>query len=77
MITDKEFCEQAHLLIHSVRLLQNYSPTNLEKRLSQIVLERFSDSCNECKNIKEKLKAIPSQQKQGILKKIGSAINNA
>jgi len=76
VITDKEFAEKIHILIHSARLIPNYNPTNFEKQVSKYVLERFSDSCDDCKKISEALKANPPQPKQSIFKKIGDAINN-
>ena len=77
MVTDKEFCEKVHLLIHSVRLITPYNPTNFEKQISKYVLEKFSDSCSECKIINEKLKTNPPQEKKSIFKAIGEAINKA
>lgn len=77
VISDKEFADKIHLLIHSARLIQNYNPTNFEKQVSKYVLEKFSDSCSECKLINDKLKTNPPQQKESIFKKLGAAINNA
>jgi hypothetical protein len=76
-ITEKEFCDAVHLNIHSVRLLTGYKPTEFEKRISKLVLEKYVSSCKECKEIDEKLKANPTQDKPSLLKKIGNAINNA
>jgi len=78
MITDKEFMDSIHLNIHAIRLLTNYNnPTEFEKKISKLVIEKFSNTCNECKQRGDFIRANPPQQKQGILKKIGSAINNA
>jgi hypothetical protein len=76
-MTEKEFCDAVHLNIHSVRLLDKYVPTNFEKKISKLVLEKYSPTCKECKEIDEKLKANPTQDKPSLLKKIGNAINNA
>jgi hypothetical protein len=76
MVTnDKQLADAVHMNIHAVRLLTGYKPSEFEKKISRIVLERFSDSCDECKKINELLKANPPQQKQSIFKKIGDAIN--
>jgi predicted transcriptional regulator with HTH domain len=77
MITDKEFMDAIHLQLHAVRLLSNYNSSELERKISKLVIEKFSPSCKECAEIGARIKANPPQQKQGILKKIGSAINNA
>ena len=76
-MNDKEFMEAVHLNIHAVRLLVNYKPSELERKISKLVIEKFSDTCKECKSIGERLKANPPQQKQSILKKIGGALDNA
>jgi len=74
-MTDKEFMDSVHLNIHAVRLLTNYTPTEFEKKISKLVIEKFSNSCNECKTIGERLKATPPQESKSIFKKLGDAIN--
>jgi len=70
MVTsDKEFTEKVHLLIHSVRLVSNYKASELEKKLSRLVLDKFKDTCDECKEISEKIKNQPEEK--GFFKKLG------
>jgi hypothetical protein len=76
MISDKEFADQIHILIHSVRLIPNYKPTEFEKKVSKYVLDKYSETCAECKEIKEKLKNQPQKEK-GFLGKLGSVITDA
>jgi hypothetical protein len=75
MITDKEFCEACHLQIHAIRLLTNYKSSEFERKISRLVIEKFSPTCRECKEIGEKLKANPPQQKQSMLKKLGEVLD--
>lgn len=74
-ISDKEFCDAVHLNLHSVRLITNYKPSELEKRISKLVLEKYSNSCSECKTIKEQL--ANAKPPQSLLKKIGGMLDNA
>jgi hypothetical protein len=61
MISDKEFCEQMHILLHSVRLISGYKPTEMEKRISQAIIRKFPD-CEECRTQGEKIKNAPPQK---------------
>lgn len=74
MVTDKEFIEQVHLLIHSARLIPKYSPSLLEQRVSDLVIEKFSDTCRECKNVRE-FKKNKKEQK-GFMQKLGEVISS-
>jgi DNA-directed RNA polymerase len=73
-MNDKEFTDSIHILIHSVRLLPNYKPSDLERRISRLVIQRFSDSCSECKEVGDKIKNEPV--KKGFLNKLGEVLNN-
>jgi hypothetical protein len=75
VMTDKEFCDAVHLNIHSVRLLVGYKPSELEKRISKLVLEKYCNTCNECKTIKEQL--ANAKPPQSLIKKIGGMLDNA
>jgi hypothetical protein len=75
MITDKELSNNVHQLIHSLRLINNYKASEAEKKLSRWVLERFSDECKECKEIQEKIKSQPEQNKKGFFDKIKEVID--
>lgn len=72
MTTDKEFAEGIHLLIHSARLIPNYKPTELEKKVSKYVVEHFKDTCKECKERLEQSKN--TQEQKGFLSKMGDVI---
>ena len=64
--------DKVHMLIHAGRLIPKYSPTELERRFSHIVLEVYGDTCDECKEIKEKNKLFPPpSQDKGVMGKIG------
>ncbi len=76
-LTDKEFCDAVHLNIHAVRLVSGYKPSEFEKRISKLVLEKYSGSCKECKSIEEQLKVSAANPKPSFLKKIGGIIDNA
>jgi len=60
MITDKELSNNVHQLIHSLRLINNY---------------KASEACKECKEIQEKIKSQPEQNKKGFFDKIKEVID--
>ena len=68
----KKFAEQVHLNIHSVRLLDNYKPSVMDKKISALVINTFSPTCEECKAVGDKIKSMPPQK--GFLSKLGSAV---
>ena len=72
MITDKDFSDQIHILIHSLRLIPNYKSSEAEKKIGKLVREKYSDTCSECKAITEQIKNTPA--KEGFLTKLGKAI---
>ncbi len=72
---DKEFCENCHMLIHSLRLIKGYKPTEAEKKLSKWVLEKFSEKCKECKEVKENMKTNNDKNKTSFFDKIGEVLN--
>lgn len=69
MKTDKEFADEVHMLIHSLRLIPNYKANPSEIKLSRMVIDKFKDSCSDCKEASERIKNQP--EKKGILKKLG------
>ena len=73
MVTDKEFIDQVHLLIHSIRLIPNYKSSEAEKKIGKLVREKFSDTCKECKEISETIKNQP--EKKGFLSKLGGMLD--
>lgn len=76
IISDEEFVNKVHMLIHSLRLISNYKSSEAEKKLSILVLEKFGDSCAECKEIKERNKYMQlaaqyqQPQKEGLFDKL-------
>jgi len=63
MITDTNLADQVHILIHSLRLIPDYKPSKAEAKLNGYVIERYKDSCAECKNREEALKNQPANKK--------------
>ena len=74
MTTDKEVADYCHILIHSLRLINGYKPSNAEMKLSKIVIDRFREECSECRNREQEIKNIPV--KKGIMEKIQGAMDN-
>lgn len=72
-MTDKEFCDAIHMEIHAVRRIGGYKPNIMEKNISKLVIEKFKDSCKECKEVEEKLKSLPQQQ--GMLDKLKGVLS--
>lgn len=72
-MNDKEFMDKIHILIHSVRLIPNYKPSEFEKKVSLAVIEKFSSSCSECKSVGENAKNV--KPKKSILNKIGEVLD--
>lgn len=73
IFTDKEFCEEVHLEIHAVRRIPNYKASEMDKKISKLVIEKFSPTCRECKEMQEKIKDQP--EKKSFLNKIGELID--
>jgi hypothetical protein len=71
-MNDKELSNNIHLLIHSLRLINGYKPSEAEKKISRWILERYSAECIECQEIKEKIKNRPEQKT--FLEKLKGAI---
>jgi len=77
-MTDADFCQAIHLNIHAIRLVPNYSkPTPFEQKISTLVLEKFQNSCPECKKVYEFNKANPKKEKQSVMKRIGDVLDAA
>lgn len=77
VMTDKQFCDQVHMNIHAVRLLSNYKPSEMEKRISKLVIERYSNECPECKNIGEAIRISASKPQQSFVQKLMNKADNA
>lgn len=72
----KEFSDNVHTLIHSLRLIPNYKASNAEIKVSRWILELYAPTCKECKEVQEKNKTAPAQAKS-LLSKFGEALDNA
>ena len=57
MTTDKEFADSVHMEIHAVRRLEKYKASPMERNISKLVLNHFTD-CKECQEVKEKIKPL-------------------
>lgn len=78
MVTDREFVDAIHILIHSLRLVPNYKSTIAEQKVSKLVLERFEGTCKECHQVL--LNHMNNQQPQsskGVLGKLGDFVNGS
>ncbi|MCK9545011.1 MAG: hypothetical protein M0R03_23595 [Novosphingobium sp.] len=73
-MNDKELADAIHMEIHAVRRIPNYKASIMERNVSRLVLERFSEECKECKEIQEKIKSQP-EQKKGFFNKIKEVID--
>jgi len=69
-IADKEFADRLHLLIHSLRLIKDYKPSESEKQISALVIAKYEDTCSECKERGLALKYTPVNTTKSILDKI-------
>jgi len=70
--SDKEFCDTIHILIHSARLIPNYKPAELEKKLSALVIKKYSETCEECKEVGERNKNM--SKPKNFLNKLGDIL---
>lgn len=68
-MNEREFAEQVHMEIHAVRRIKGYKPNPMEVNISRLVLKMFGETCNECKEVEEKLSKQP-QKREGIVAKI-------
>ena len=64
-MNDKEFADNIHLIIHSIRLIPNYKSSNAEQKIGKLVREHFT-ACQECKEINDKIKSNPIKERKGI-----------
>lgn len=71
----KEFADQCHILIHSLRLISNLKASQAEIKLSSMVLDLYAPTCKECKEVLEKRKANPAQPNKSFMQKIGDAVD--
>ena len=70
-MNDKEILDSLHLLIHSVRLIPNYKPTKFEIKVSKLIIEKYKDSCKECKEVLDNSKIPPKT----FLNKLGDSLS--
>lgn len=70
---NKEFCDAIHMEIHAVRRIENYKSNPMERNISKLVIEKFSDTCKECKEIGEKIKSQPKPK--SFLNKLKGALD--
>jgi hypothetical protein len=69
---DKDFINQIHILIHSVRSIPGYKSSEMDKKVSQLVIKKFSDTCEECRAVGEKIKTTPQQST--FIEKLGGLL---
>jgi hypothetical protein len=73
-MNDKEFSDSVHMNIHAVRLLPGYKATEFEKKISKLVIDKFSDTCSECRSVGENIKN--QKPNKSFFKKLGEVIIN-
>jgi hypothetical protein len=73
VMTEKEFCEKIHMLIHLVRLDTEFKANSLDKQIGLLVIEKYKDVCEQCKQREELMKVSSQKPKQSIFKKIMEA----
>jgi len=80
MLTDQQILDKIHINIHAVRLIPKYAPSEFEKRVSALLLEKYAESCEECKAILERNKLMASlplpTQNKGFLGKLGDLMGS-
>ena len=67
-MNDKEFCDVIHMEIHALRRIKDYKPSPSEINISKLVMDKFLNSCKECRERKELLKNIKPQK--GFMEKL-------
>ena len=70
---DSKILDLIHTNIHAIRMMPKYSPTEFEKKIGIMIIEKYQDKCAECKEQGIRLKYSPQQQK-GFLTKIGDIL---
>jgi hypothetical protein len=71
MVSDKDFIDKIHMLIHSLRLIEGYKSSMAERKIGDMIIERFKDTCDECRQRGELLKYAQPQNKSMIDKILG------
>jgi len=67
-MNNEELAKEIHMEIHSVRRIQNYKPSIMERNVSRFIIERFREECKECREVGEQLKNVP--KKKGFFERI-------
>lgn len=75
MMTDKEFCDEVHMNIHALRRVSGYKATPSDIKISKLVIEKYADTCKECREAGEKNKNAP--QKQGFFDKLNGVLDDS
>jgi len=72
-MNDKEFIDSIHMEIHAVRRIQNYRANPMEINVSKLVVEKFKDTCKECKEVYERRQQqLTETKKEGFFQKLGN-----
>ena len=71
-MNDKQFSDNCHTLIHSLRLIVGYKASEAEKKLSSWVIEKYKDTCSECKEREQIIKNTPKPK--GLMENIKEAM---
>ena len=75
MVNDKEIVESIHINLHGIRLVSGYKPSEFESNINKLIIERFKDTCQDCKD-RYLLKQIDKENKpkEGFLTKLRRAL---
>ena len=59
MTTDSQILDKIHVNVHAVRLIPGYKATEFERRIGALIVDKYADTCDECKAVHEKNKLLP------------------
>lgn len=75
VMSDKEFCEKIHMLIHLVRLDSEFKANSFDRQVGLLIIDKYKDTCAECKQRGEDLKLAKANKPEGFFSKINKALD--
>jgi len=66
-MNSEEVLKRMHFILHSVRLIKGYRPTEFEVRISKLLVDYYKDSCDECREVSLK----PVLESKNFFHKLG------
>lgn len=70
-LTDKEIVDILHTRIHAIRILKDYKAGEMDQVVSKLIVERFKETCKDCREVFYKNLNPSVNQNKSFLNKLG------